>query len=294
MRVLVLTSEASRHMTFATRVLESFDEVAVGIEPKKKYPLRRRTLIRTVRSAIPRIQARLVNTFYSTIFPSVSGRYWAEKKQVEQLYFGESAAGGSDDIAANLLFRVSDSGRINNSEYVNKIKQYEPDVILVMGTSLVSRKVIDSSRVASLNIHTGMSPYYRGSNTNFWPLVQGKPEYCGVTVHGLTTGIDSGGIVVQARPEITPDDTFFSINCKCIRLGIDAVISSVNNLESKPLEFVPQWTRGRLYLGRELNAKWINKYYERVEAGMLPKYVEREQRGEIQHPRIIGTQTGAS
>lgn len=287
MRVLALTSESDRHLAFAARVLDAFDDVVIGIEPKSNSPVRRRTLWRTARALAPRIKGRIINRAYSTIYRGMAARYWADKNEIERRFFGETATQRTADVDANLLFRVANSERINERQYVEKIRDHNPDVILVMGTSLLSNRIIKLSNLASLNMHTGLSPYYRGSNTNFWPLVENRPEYCGVTVHALTTGIDSGGIVKQARPQIVSDDTFFSINCKSIELGIAAIINSVHRLSQDSLEYVPQWESGNLYLGRDMNSRKISRYYKLIESGMIETYLQRLDRGEVSIPRTV-------
>ena len=67
-----------------------------------------------------------------------------------------------------------------------------PDVVLVFGTGLLKPPLIDAVPGRILNIHLGLSPYYRGAGTNFWPLVNGEPEYCGATIHYLDAGVDTG------------------------------------------------------------------------------------------------------
>ncbi len=287
MRILALTSEAARHMAFASRILESFDNVAIGIEPKSTAPVRRKTLMRTVRASLPRVKGKIVNRLYSSIYRGMVAKFWSDKHTVERSYFGEIADQKARDVQRHSLFHVEASERISSRQYIDKIRDYRPDVILVMGTSLLSKRIIRLAETAALNLHTGLSPYYRGANTNFWPLLQERAEYCGVTIHGLTAGIDSGGIVTQARPPITPDDTFFSINCKCIEQGIQAIVDSTRRLASGPLNYVPQWQEGNLYLGRQLNARKIKQYYDLVNDGSISDYVDRNTRGQVEAPKIV-------
>ena len=47
------------------------------------------------------------------------------------------------------------------------------------------------------NIHGGLSPWYRGGVTHFWPSYLLEPEYTGMTLHELTNDIDGGGIIHQ-------------------------------------------------------------------------------------------------
>ena len=52
--------------------------------------------------------------------------------------------------------------------------------------------------------------------TNFWPLVNGEPEYCGATIHFLDVGVDTGPIIAHVRPEIAAGDGPHDIGNKTI------------------------------------------------------------------------------
>ena len=50
-----------------------------------------------------------------------------------------------------------------------------------------------------LNLHLGISPYYKGSGTNYFPLVNNEPQYVGATFMFLdkrdpTRGLRSGSL----------------------------------------------------------------------------------------------------
>ena len=50
------------------------------------------------------------------------------------------------------------------------------DVVLVFGTGILREALLSAFPGRLINIHLGLSPYYRGAGTNFWPLVNGEPE----------------------------------------------------------------------------------------------------------------------
>ena len=68
-----------------------------------------------------------------------------------------------------------------------------------------------------------------------WPILHNDFRYFGVTVHVMSSGIDSGNIVHTARPTITPDDTYGSVNSKAIVIGTDLMISTINDLQNSIL-----------------------------------------------------------
>lgn len=132
---------------------------------------------------------------------------------------------GDDELMPrrDLIVRVPSH---NGPECLALLDRIKPDVVAVYGTLIIGRKVIAASpRI--LNIHTGLSPYYRGSDTIFWPLHNGEPEYVGVTVHRLEPGVDSGPILATARPDIRPDDTEDTLFAKCVKLGADLLCEQI-------------------------------------------------------------------
>ena len=53
-----------------------------------------------------------------------------------------------------------------------------------------------------LNIHLGLSPFYRGQATNYWAFVNNEIQFIGATFHKIDGGIDTGPIIHQIRPKV--------------------------------------------------------------------------------------------
>ena len=123
----------------------------------------------------------------------------------------------------DLILRVPSH---NGPACLAELGRIDPDVVAVYGTLIIGRKLI-SACPHILNIHTGLSPYYRGSDTIFWPIHNGEPELIGVTVHRLEAGVDSGPILATARPDIEPNDTEDTLFAKCVKLGADLLCEEI-------------------------------------------------------------------
>ncbi len=50
-----------------------------------------------------------------------------------------------------------------------------------------------------INLHTSYLPWNRGASPNIWAFIEGTP--CGVTIHEIDQGLDTGDILVQSRLE---------------------------------------------------------------------------------------------
>ncbi len=70
--------------------------------------------------------------------------------------------------------------------------------------SVILRKTIKGDLVEfliskrAINIHAGITPYYRGSDCNFWALYDNNPHLVGTTIHLLSKGLDNGPILYHA------------------------------------------------------------------------------------------------
>src|SRR5690606_10372264 len=82
--------------------------------------------------------------------------------------------------------------------------------------SLIREPLLSAFQGRFLNVHLGLSPYYRGSGTNFWPLVNGEPEFVGATFMHIDAGVDTGEVIHQIRARIFPGDTPHQIGNRLI------------------------------------------------------------------------------
>ena len=70
------------------------------------------------------------------------------------------------------------------------------DLYIVFGSSYIKGRLINFLiKNKAINIHMGISPYYRGSDCNFWSLYDNNFHLVGGTVHLISKGLDSGPIL---------------------------------------------------------------------------------------------------
>lgn len=202
-----------QHRYVATRIAERFPSelkaiiVATGV-PKTRA---QRLSAWWKRYSLPQIGSRIAVRAWKTL---------TKRDTVRQEAFRRILFPGGDSGVMPRRDILEQVPSHNSAACLALLDRIAPDVVLVYGTLIIGRKVIERSpRI--LNIHTGLSPRYRGSDTIFWPLHNGEPEHVGVTVHRLEPGIDSGPILATARPAIAPDDTEDTLFAKCVALGAD-------------------------------------------------------------------------
>ena len=106
--------------------------------------------------------------------------------------------------------KIIEVDSVNSEIARDHLKALKPDIIIVNGTRIISKKTIESTCAAMINTHVGITPLYRGVHGGYWALVNGDSENCGVTVHLIDTGIDTGGILGQAQIKFNKKDNFYT------------------------------------------------------------------------------------
>jgi folate-dependent phosphoribosylglycinamide formyltransferase PurN len=245
MRAIVLTSSLRRHQFVANTLADRLEVACVWQEEKSFQPLR---------------YAASVGD------EAVIRRHFDARDASEASYF-------SDHEQVRARVRRVAAGGCNDPAEVEAMRQLQPDVVLVFGTSLLKQPLIDSFPGRILNIHLGLSPYYRGAGTNFWPLVNGEPEYCGATIHFLDAGVDTGPIVAHVRPDISANDGPHDIGNKTIVAAAATLADAAVAYERSPLRGVPQSGAGRLYRRADFSADAVERLYANFANGMIGEYL---------------------
>lgn len=142
---------------------------------------------------------------------------------------------------------------INDATVAKFLQQNKPDVVCINGTNLLRDELLAIASTIPLgfvNLHTGLSPYARGGNCDLFMLLEGRPECVGVTIHHIDAGIDSGDIILTARPELAPDDNYAMIEAKSFHLGNRMMVVAVTQLFEGRAARVKQWQHGKEFLRR--------------------------------------------
>ena len=97
---------------------------------------------------------------------------------------------------------------INDIECLEHLLLLKPDLIIVSGTRILSDKLISSINAPFINIHVGITPKYRGVHGAYWALFNKDLDNCGVTIHIIDKGIDTGKVIRQKKIIINQEDNF--------------------------------------------------------------------------------------
>ena len=123
---------------------------------------------------------------------------------------------------------------INSVEGRKLLKSLNPDIVVIVTTRILSKKTLECVNAKFINIHSGITPLYRGLHGAYWALINKDKENCGVTVHLVDEGIDTGSILYQdtITDSITPKDNFMTYTYLQLAKALPLLKESIRNIES--------------------------------------------------------------
>jgi methionyl-tRNA formyltransferase len=212
-------------------------------------------------------------------------RHFAARREAEERHFG--AAPGWGELGTDVVEVAH--GEANGTDVFEWVTARQADFLLTYGCSIIRPPLLDAFAGRTVNVHLGLSPYYRGHGTNFWPLVNGEPECVGATVHLATADVDAGPVLRQARPAMAADDGQHDIGCKALAAGVDALRDVLPAFAAGRVEPVPQASGGRVYRRRDFEeqaAEALTTLRERFEAGLIAAYLAEKPARDARFPIV--------
>jgi folate-dependent phosphoribosylglycinamide formyltransferase PurN len=215
----------------------------------------------------------------ATVFPGRVEDYY-RKSPVMQDYFGRvidaerEVFGTPRFLPANvrqLALRMED---LSLAPLEMLSPALEADIIIVFGASYIKGPLVEAIiERGAVNIHMGISPYYRGSSCNFWALYDDNPDLVGATIHMISKGLDSGEMLYHVRPKQEAVDPFV-LGMKAVEAAQDSLVNRIANGELNRSPRVRQdkaseirYTRNSAftdevaaeYLARDRDAAWVGR-----------------------------------
>ncbi|MCK2047154.1 MULTISPECIES: formyl transferase [Chromohalobacter] len=119
---------------------------------------------------------------------------------------------------------------INSEDVIELLNDLKPDVVVVNGTRIISKAVLSSTPVHFINTHMGITPRYRGVHGGYWALAKQDHDNCGVTVHLVDQGIDTGGVLYQDIIQTGRHDNLNTYSIHQIAKAIPLMKAALNDV----------------------------------------------------------------
>jgi hypothetical protein len=170
----------------------------------------------------------------NTVFPGAVADFYRKSETMQEYFSHVIVAEGAvfGDIGfspPNVQTLSLKDGDLNGVDKKILDPALESDLYIVFGASYIKGPLIEFLvERRAVNIHMGVSPYYRGSSCNFWALYDGNPSLVGATIHLLSRGLDSGNMLFHALPKPQACDPFL-LGMRAVQAAhvalMDAIVS---------------------------------------------------------------------
>lgn len=143
-------------------------------------------------------------------------------------------------VAENARIEVFQPRRVKTEEAIERIKAWEPDVIVVAAFGqILPPALLALPAHGCINIHASMLPRYRGAAPINWCIVRGEEE-AGVTIMQMDVGLDTGPMLLWETLPIGPEETAQELHERLASLGADLITQAMTRLREGRLEAIPQ------------------------------------------------------
>ena len=218
MRLILFSGSHPRHLFVNRELLKHFDETLIIVmEREELLPLPPKNLLQHDKDLFNKHfqnRSKVELKIYGNLFP----------KQV----YNES----------NVIF--IQPNELNTNEIAEKVRQFNADFCFIFGVDLILNPVINELPSNKINLHLGLSPWYKGAATLFWPFYYLQPQFCGITFHQITEKPDAGEIIHQCVPSLYEGDKIHDVGAKCVLKAIDDLHRVIS-----------YWKRKKFFLGKK-------------------------------------------
>ena len=119
----------------------------------------------------------------------------------------------------------------NNEEFLNQIKELNPDVICVVAYGkILPKKILEIPKLGSINVHGSLLPKYRGAAPIQWAVINGD-KYTGVTTMYMHDGMDTGDMILSQKVEISENETTGELWDRLSIVGGDLLVETLKQIE---------------------------------------------------------------
>jgi methionyl-tRNA formyltransferase len=139
--------------------------------------------------------------------------------------------------------------RLKDGEFLTSNPDEATVVISIYEKHLFPETFLKGKRV--YNFHHGVLPYYRGTGTHTWAIVN-REELFGITLHEVDKGIDTGDIIAIHEFPIKEFDTAEMLVLKGNEITVELFEKFFRNLVENEYTKYPQEFKGRLYQRKDL------------------------------------------
>lgn len=118
-----------------------------------------------------------------------------------------------------------------NIEFIDTIRELEPDVICVVAYGkILPKEILEIPKYGCINVHASLLPKYRGAAPIQWAVLNGD-KTTGVTTMYMDIGMDTGDILLKEETEIGEEETTGELWDRLSKIGGKLLIETLRKIE---------------------------------------------------------------
>ena len=115
----------------------------------------------------------------------------------------------------------------NNDEFIQTIKDLNPEVICVVAYGkILPKEILEIPKYGCINVHGSLLPKYRGSAPIQWAVLNGD-KVTGVTTMYMAEGMDTGDMILKQETEIGENETTGELWERLSKIGADLLVKTL-------------------------------------------------------------------
>ena len=159
----------------------------------------------------------------------------------------------------------------NNTEFINKIKELNPEVICVVAYGkILPKEILEIPEYGCVNVHGSLLPKYRGAAPIQWAVLNGD-KTTGITTMYMDEGMDTGDMILKKEVEIKEDETTGELWNKLAYEGGKLLVETLKQIEQKTAPRIPQ--TGEFTIAPMLDKKMAKINWEEKTANQIKNLV---------------------
>lgn len=142
--------------------------------------------------------------------------------------------------ALDLNLPVIQVDSLKTPDILKTIHDLAPDFLAVVAFGyILPPALLAVPRHMSVNVHPSLLPRYQGPAPIQWAVLNGDAE-TGVTTMAMDPGVDTGGILMQARVPVKPEETSQTLHDRLSLVGAGLLVETLHGVADGRLSPTPQ------------------------------------------------------
>ena len=119
----------------------------------------------------------------------------------------------------------------NNEEFIEEIKNINPDVICVVAYGkILPKELLEIPKLGCINVHGSLLPKYRGAAPIQWSVLNGD-KITGITTMYMDVGMDTGDMILKEKVNIADDETTGELWERLSKIGAELLVKTLKLVE---------------------------------------------------------------